>query len=157
MIVKTWKWIFVKIGEIDQEAAVELTLRPWMLFESIGQRAEEAMIEITSKLKPRHLLVCVQCKAEITSEEARIAIQGSHNHSFFNPHGIVYHVGCFSDAPGCAAASARSAEFTWFSGHQWRTTVCGHCHEHLGWDFVNSQGHGFFCLILNRLTAHSSS
>ncbi|MGD9062401.1 MAG: cereblon family protein, partial [Desulfobacterales bacterium] len=59
-------------------------------------------------------ILCRQCRQAITRPAERIAVQGSHQHTFANPHGIVFEIGCFKSAQGCGYAGAPSTEFTWF-------------------------------------------
>jgi hypothetical protein len=96
------------------------------------------------------VLVCAACESFVTTAAARIEMSGSHEHTFVNPHGFRYHIGCFAAAPGCAAVGAESRYFTWFPGHSWRIAECRSCSGHLGWLFrgADSQFHG---LILDRL------
>lgn len=123
---------------------------PTMFFEVFGQREHRQEHQAEAVSKRRRLLLCALCQAPITWVDARIEVNGDHLHSFFNPHGIIFHIGCFSEAPGCAPASLPSSEFTWFPGFSWRVAHCGRCNEHLGWRFQDelSQFHG---LILDRL------
>jgi hypothetical protein len=96
------------------------------------------------------LLVCAACGRPITSSGARIAVSGKHEHVCLNPHGIVYHIGCFETASGCLAQGAPSAEWSWFPGHSWQVVICAGCLEHLGWLFRGPEG-TFFGFILRRL------
>ncbi len=121
-----------------------------MYFELFGEREQRQEQRTDQVAKRRKLLLCVQCQGPITWEEARIEVNGGHLHSFFNPHGIIFHIGCFSEAPGCVPASLPSKEFTWFSGFSWQVAHCGNCNEHLGWSFQGEAG-AFHGLILNRL------
>jgi hypothetical protein len=96
------------------------------------------------------LLVCAACGHGITSASSRTARSGRHAHTFANPHGFVFHIGCFTAAPGCRAASGPSTEFTWVPGFAWQIAVCRGCGEHLGWLFRSAEE--TFCgLILDRL------
>ncbi len=99
----------------------------------------------------RHL-VCRACGMRIARDSDRVVHQGRHAHVFCNPEGIVYELGCFSAAPGCAPAGPATAEFTWFKGFSWTVSVCSGCKMHLGWKYQSPSGSGFFGLILNRLT-----
>jgi hypothetical protein len=101
-------------------------------------------------------LVCVACLQAITHSGARIEMSGGHAHTFSNPHGIVFHIGCFAVAPGCGPASEPSTLHTWFPGYAWQIAVCRGCGEHLGWLFrsLDSRFHG---LILDRLTETEDS
>lgn len=95
-------------------------------------------------------LLCANCLHLITFHQANIAVNGSHEHTFANPSGLVYTIGCFNQAPGCATVGEATAEFSWFQGYRWRVAVCAACLSHLGWRF-SSSGSSFFGLILNRL------
>ncbi|MFC1516862.1 cereblon family protein [Thermodesulfobacteriota bacterium] len=96
-------------------------------------------------------LLCRQCHQIITSPAERTVVQGSHQHTFANPHGIVYEIGCFRNVIGCGYAGPATDEFTWFSGFSWRVALCTLCLTHLGWRFVSPGGEGFSGLILDRL------
>ncbi|MDX1518899.1 MAG: cereblon family protein [Gammaproteobacteria bacterium] len=94
-------------------------------------------------------LLCRICEQAVSSENNRIPVNASHDHTCINPAGIEFHIGCFDQAPGCAPVGPASFEHTWFAGHAWQVTVCKNCHEHLGWYFRNSTS--FYGLILNKL------
>jgi hypothetical protein len=100
---------------------------------------------------PQPLILCRACRHAVTREEERIAMGSAHRHTFANPSGIVFEIGCFRNAPGCAAVGPLSAEFTWFAGYSWQIGVCAACRLHLGWRFVGADR--FFGLILDRLIA----
>ena len=122
---------------------------PLMLFD----REEEKEIDQDQEKVPhkRKLLVCNSCATPITFEEARIEERGSHEHHFFNPHGIVYEIGCFNMAPGCRVVGESSSEFSWFPGYLWQVGCCVSCQNHLGWRFFTADSQGFHGLILDRL------
>lgn len=67
-----------------------------------------------------------------------------------NPAGIVYRIGCFREAPGCAEVGGESAYWSWFPGYTWQIVVCAACTEHLGWRF-RADDSTFWGLILARL------
>lgn len=97
-------------------------------------------------------LRCRICRSKITETTARTEADGSHRHTFFNPHGHVFEIGCFARAPGCAVISEATTEFTWFPGRAWRIVVCRGCRAHMGWRFSpESAGSSFFGLILDML------
>jgi len=97
----------------------------------------------------RHLL-CALCGRRITHTGERIRVQGSHGHTFANPHGHVFRIGCFGAAPGCRRASQETEDYTWFPGYAWSIQVCAGCFAHLGWEFRSARD-GFHGLILDRL------
>jgi hypothetical protein len=96
------------------------------------------------------VIVCRACAAAVTRPQEAVAMAGAHRHTFANPHGIVFEIACFADAPGCTQVGAATDEFTWFAGYDWRIAICGTCHEHLGWRF-QADGGGFYGLIVDRL------
>ncbi|THB64139.1 MAG: hypothetical protein D6E12_15495 [Desulfovibrio sp.] len=96
-------------------------------------------------------LACHLCLNPITRQGNRIAVNGQHQHNFFNPHGLVFEIGCFSAAPGCVIQGAPSFEFTWFPGHAWQVALCSRCLNHLGWQFTGPGGSQFFGLIVGEL------
>jgi hypothetical protein len=95
-------------------------------------------------------LLCRSCGAPITSSAATIDVNGSHEHTFFNPAGFRYEIGCFSRAPGCVNHGTPTSEFTWFSGFEWCYSSCGACGNHMGWRFSSTDS-VFWGLILNQL------
>ncbi|MDP6396055.1 MAG: cereblon family protein [Desulfobacterales bacterium] len=96
-------------------------------------------------------IVCRQCRQIITSPAERIEMEGVHRHTFTNPHGIVYQIGCFKSVTGCGYAGPASDEWSWFKGFSWRVAVCGTCLLHVGWLFVSKSGYRFSGLILDRI------
>ncbi len=99
---------------------------------------------------PMDAIFCRACGGVVTDRGQRIAVGGSHTHTFFNPAGIVYELGCFQQAAGCVISGEATAEFTWFVGHLWRFALCRRCQAHLGWFFEMAEKN-FFGLILARL------
>jgi hypothetical protein len=117
------------------------------------QSAPEAGSDAGEQLSTREepLILCRDCLHPITRPSDRISIQGRHAHTFANPHGIVFEIGCFRRAPGCGAIGPASSDFTWFAGHRWRVCICAACLTHLGWMFLPAVGDAFYGLILERL------
>jgi hypothetical protein len=98
----------------------------------------------------KQIFVCAACGRKITSKSSKTAVAGKHEHVEANPEGIVFHIGCFSAAPGCMAIGESSSVWTWFPGYLWQVAVCAACGAHLGWRF-HSGGNDFFGLILTNL------
>ena len=103
------------------------------------------------ELGPESYILCRQCHQVISSKDDRIFRDGAHQHTFANPNGLVFNIGCFHTVTGCAYAGPLSNEFTWFKGYSWRAVMCRMCLAHLGWLFVSSSGDSFHGLILDRL------
>jgi len=99
---------------------------------------------------PEAVVRCAACGHELTRLAERIAVDGRHEHVFTNPHGIVFHVLCFRNVPGCASIGEASEEWTWFSGYAWRVAVCRSCTTHVGWSYAGGDS-GFFGLIAPRV------
>jgi len=96
-------------------------------------------------------ILCRQCHQAITKPADRIVMQGSHRHTFANPHGIVFEIGCFRSVKGCGYAGIASDDFSWFAGYSWRVSFCAMCLTHLGWMFSRMGSDIFHGLILDRL------
>ncbi len=96
-------------------------------------------------------ILCRQCANMVTGPDEGIWMNGSHRHTFANPVGVVYEIGCFNSAPGSRVVGPASDEFTWFPGYLWRVAICSQCLTHIGWYFLHSAGYGFHGLILDRL------
>jgi hypothetical protein len=96
-------------------------------------------------------LLCRQCLQTITHRSHQIIVNGAHEHTFANPHGIVFEIGCFKSAAGCGYVGRPTDEFTWFKGFMWQIAVCGSCLSHVGWLFTSSSVDSFVGLILDRL------
>ncbi len=98
----------------------------------------------------KNFIYCAACSNTITKTEHKIEVNGSHDHSFVNPHNFRFHIGCFAQALGCDISGDPQAADSWFMGFVWRLASCAQCHNHLGWYF--SRGSDFFYgLILNRI------
>lgn len=95
-------------------------------------------------------LICCECGLIITFSNEKIEVNGAYNHSFANPHGLFFEIGCFKNAPGCAYSNESSSEFTWFRGFSWRIAVCRGCTNHIGWLFSSSKS-SFHGLISDKL------
>jgi hypothetical protein len=96
-------------------------------------------------------ICCAQCLQPITRVADKITMQGMHHHTFANPQGIVFEIGCFREAMGCRNTGFPTTEFTWFPGYAWRIAVCKKCMLHLGWMYAATGKESFFGLIVNRL------
>ena len=96
-------------------------------------------------------VLCRTCGAKITDNSFAAIVNNSHEHSFFNPHGYVFQIRCYSAATGCTSGGKPSSEFTWFAGYTWQLAICRACSAHLGWRF-QSDSVSFYGLIRDKLT-----
>jgi hypothetical protein len=101
-------------------------------------------------------ILCASCGAFVADAAARTDINGAHAHTFINPAGLIFRVGCFAEAPGVLAVGEESEHWTWFSGFAWRAALCRSCHEHLGWCYANAH-QAFVALILDRVIEGGTS
>lgn len=101
-------------------------------------------------------LCCAACRHPITRERDRIFVQGTHEHTYANPHGISYHIGCFAEASGCAHHGPATDAWSWFPGYRWQIAVCGGCGAHLGWRYTGGDAvfHGLILRCLVTETGH---
>lgn len=100
--------------------------------------------------KEEEILRCFLCQRKVTSPDQAISVNGRHEHTFFNPAGIVFEIRCFRLAPGCFVRGAPTIEFTWFGGFTWQYSHCSNCKTHLGW-FFSSSFESFHGLIRSNL------
>jgi len=96
-------------------------------------------------------LYCAACGRLITSQDQRVPVSGAHTHTFHNPHGLVFKIGCFATAPGCGQVGEATEEWTWFPGYSWQVAVCMSCGSHLGWRYLSRADDAFYGLILRQL------
>jgi len=94
--------------------------------------------------------LCKFCKARITSWKFKIKVHGEFKHICVNPNGIVFEVGCFSEASNCIPIDNPTKEFTWFPGYAWQVILCSTCLNHLGWLYTSNNSY-FVGLILTNL------
>lgn len=95
-------------------------------------------------------LACVFCRRPITTTAAATLVSGAHEHSFANPDGDKFRIGCFSDATNLKKYGPSTLEYTWFAGYSWQIEMCANCRHQLGW-LYRSSGHMFHGLILDSL------
>jgi hypothetical protein len=96
-------------------------------------------------------VLCKACGHKVTSSNYAVEVEGKHRHTFFNPAGILFEIGCFEAAPGTEVWGVPTTEFAWFKGFAWRFCNCAGCHNHIGWQFLSGES-SFYGLVLNRLT-----
>jgi hypothetical protein len=80
-------------------------------------------------------LLCVTCSSCVTRRSDAMVVEGNHQHTFVNPHGVIYRIGSFRAAGGATEIGPPSDEFAWFRGHRWRIAICSGCGIHVGWSF----------------------
>lgn len=101
-------------------------------------------------------IICCSCASIITFPSEQIEVDGVFNHSFANPHGLLFEISSFKNAPGCICSNESSSEFTWFRGFSWQVAACRSCLNHLGW-FFSSAKSSFYGLISDNLTTARTS
>lgn len=113
-------------------------------------RAEGQPGEARVDQRDRRLLACARCRRVITSPADRIEIIGAHEHTFTNPIGETFRIGCFGDASALLRVGPSSLEWTWFEGYTWQSQVCAGCSAFMGW-LYRRRDHGFHGLVLDAL------
>ena len=116
-----------------------------------GRSAADAEVDVHADEQRarnmRRVILCAHCGARVSDASKRIHVNGSHQHTFFNPAGVVFQVVCFAAAPGCCGVGPFCEEFTWFAGCRWQIALCGSCYHHLGWNF---EGDSSFSALIER-------
>ena len=95
-------------------------------------------------------LACARCQEPVTSAAEWLEVGGAREHTFMNPHGFAFRIGCFAAARALEGAGGWSDEWSWFPPCLWQVQHCARCGEHLGWAF-RSADRRFFGLVLDRL------
>jgi len=98
-------------------------------------------------------LLCMFCRQRITSEDKAIQINNRHCHTYSNPAGTRFRIGCFSSAAGCQHHSHPTEEYTWFKGFSWQVALCTNCQTQMGWYYRSAAAMSFYGLILDYLIA----
>lgn len=115
------------------------------IYSSIEDEDKEETVD-----KKWHIL-CAECSQAITGDSERIEINGAHEHTFVNPSGIIFQIGCFARVSGTNISGEVTEQWSWFKGYGWRIVCCGRCSTHLGWVYMSGGEIRFFGLILSRL------
>ena len=121
------------------------------ILETPKQKAEDEF-----ELYEKGSILCIKCGNSITSIEIIVSIHEAHKHTFTNPAGITYAIGCFSSVEGCVVSGEPTNEFTWFDSFKWSFASCSKCLLHLGW-FYQRNDNNFFGLILDNLIETSKT
>lgn len=121
------------------------------ILETLKQKAEDEF-----SLYEEGSIICRNCGNSITSIEKIVSIHGAHKHTFTNPAGVIYAIGCFSSAEGCVVFGEPTNAFTWFDSFRWSFASCSKCLLHLGW-FYQRNDNSFFGLILDNLVETSKT
>lgn len=101
-------------------------------------------------------ILCIYCGNIVTWPEQIITVNDQHRHTFINPEGLVFQIGCFSHADGCLIDEQSTLDNTWFTGFTWSVSICSNCTAHLGWFYEKDERH-FFGLILDRIKDSASN
>ena len=102
-------------------------------------------------------IVCRQCRQRLTQANHGLSVDGSHQHTFANPSGVVFEIACYYPVSGISLVGSTSSEFAWFSGHTWQIGICATCRTHLGWLFRDASTQVFYALIVDRIMEESTS
>ncbi len=113
--------------------------------------AQQVDPQDTDEANKKGFLRCAECQYPITRKIDRIEMNERHQHVFANPHGHIFQIACFAQAPGCVAIGAETSQFSWFPGYTWQIALCGQCLTLLGWAFRSGEAQ-FFGLIIDKLT-----
>ena len=116
---------------------------------------EEIRTDEPTEEEEEEYLYCFVCGRIITQNRRRIPVDGAHRHTFTNPGGYRFEIGCFREARGCEQAGELTDFYSWFDGYAWRYALCAGCRVHLGWFFRGDDS--FYGLVLNRLLGTKDS
>ncbi|MBU0729510.1 MAG: hypothetical protein KKE17_07300 [Proteobacteria bacterium] len=130
--------------------------QPFLALKELGGNDIMGLVDLQDETRGRdeidYRILCKRCNFQITSAKKKIEINGAHRHTFYNPEGVIYDIGCFSSAKGSHNHGGKSFYFTWFEGYSWCFSVCSSCLTHLGWYFEHSRdAGGFYGLVTSKL------
>jgi hypothetical protein len=95
-------------------------------------------------------ILCAACGHAVTTPGARFVHGGRRQHTQVNPHGYLFTLGTWREAPGARVVGPPSSQWSWFPGYTWQIAECAGCGGHLGWRF-RSGDDAFWGLVLDRL------
>ncbi len=110
----------------------------------------ELATEDENETEKEDYIICRACGNVIASPDEQMEVDGKFSHTFTNPAGIAYKIGCFSNAKGCVNFGEPTSDFTWFPGFDWCYALCSNCFSHLGWHYSSGDS-SFFGLILDNI------
>jgi hypothetical protein len=120
---------------------------PWAVWASLSDDA-------AARVDDDRRVYCRACAGFVALSQARLSVNGAQEHSFVNPEGLMFRIGCFAEAPGLSPLGEPSSHWTWFTGFSWQAGVCAGCGTHLGWSYRNASLR-FVALILDRVVERS--
>lgn len=133
---------------------IAINIHPAM-FRSIPKHSVKGGLESKSdffgKERSEREFRCKHCNSKITLDSEQIQVAGGFQHTFLNPAGNIFHIGCFQKANGCVVIGIPSTEWSWFESYSWQIALCGDCLNHLGWFFNSGNQSSFFGLIIDTL------
>ena len=103
-----------------------------------------------SAKKPQHAIICMRCQTVITYPSHNYFYMGEHQHTFINPHGLVFEIALYSETV-CVKSGSATQGYTWFPGYAWQIAHCPNCQDHLGWSYTCLDKPSFYGLILDRI------
>lgn len=136
----------------EAEPGIQIAAPLWALRDPPSAPSVSTTSETRAETRDEEpaVLACASCQEPITTEAERLEVAGAHQHSFMNPHGFYFRIGCFASAQALRAEGGWSGEWSWFPPCEWQIQRCARCGEHLGWLF-RAPERRFYGLVLDRL------
>lgn len=123
----------------------------WCFDQLTDDDVEDLLLEEEQADEPKgKRLYCAACREPVCTEQDQVSQLGAFRHTFINPFGNEFEIGCFQRAK-CSVTGTPSKELTWFPGYAWRIAACEACFTHLGWEYSDPEGDVFYGLILGNL------
>ncbi|MCP4160478.1 MAG: hypothetical protein GY760_10420 [Deltaproteobacteria bacterium] len=127
-----------------------ITLEKITLFKEETEGSTTVQTEDDTEQEEKRIIACKNCNHQISTVSEKTTVDDIHIHAFANPHGLLFEIGIYRTADGCALEGPFSDEFTWFPGYSWKIAICENCLVHMGWYF-GSQSSSFFGIIADRI------
>ena len=89
------KYIFNQVFKplIDKEYFLKGEV-PVKIYSSIEDQIKEETVDKNWQI------LCAECSQAITDDSERIEVNGAYEHTFVNPGGIIFQIGCFANISG---------------------------------------------------------
>lgn len=135
-----------RYSEYDRQETV------WFLVSRTDKKGKgQTDIDEEEEEKEDRFFLCRYCENKIARYDHMMEVSGNFEHTFLNPGGHVFRIGCFEAADGCLYLGVPTTEWTWFEGFEWQVALCNKCQRHLGWFYRSRDERNFFGLILDLL------
>jgi len=140
---------YILINEFNSQIYIEYLFKGEVSDKTSSSIEDENKEEV---IEQKRNILCAEYSQSLTDDSERIEVNGAHKHTFVNPAGIMFQIGCFANVSGVNVSGEATEQWSWFKGYIWKIMCCDRCGSHLGWVYLSEGEISFFGLILSRLS-----